>query len=419
MSKITNFLSASNIWSILLKWLVICLFVGVLVGSSSAVFLATLDYATQTRVNNVWIIYFLPVGGLIIGFLYYYLGSGLEKGNDLLFDEYYKANKIVPFKMAPLVYIGTILTHLFGGSAGREGTAVQMGGAIAELFTKWLKIKLDSDDRKIILIIGVSAGFASVFGTPFTGVIFALEIFIIGKIRFKAVLPSIATAFLSYYICHAWNVAHVNYPTLAFHSITTINFIWAILASIIFGLAAFLFTQFAHFWKNLFQKLIKFAPLRPFVGGVIIALLFFFFDIAKFLGLGIPVIVDSFSEQQEISVFLLKILFTTFTLGAGFKGGEVTPLFFIGAALGSALVWFVPLPLPLLAGMGFVGVFAGATNAPLACFVMGLELFGWETAPYLAIACTIAYFFSGRKGIYNSQKLEGTKNKIYDFFTTK
>jgi len=318
-----------------------------------------------------------------------------------------------------LVYIGTILTHLFGGSAGREGTAVQIGGAIAELFTKWLKINLNSDDRKIILIIGISAGFASVFGTPWAGAVFALEIFIVGKMRYKAILPAFATAFIADFVCHAWNVAHTDYPTISYQTISAINIGWAILASALFGLAAFLFTKMAHFCQNLFNRFITFPPIRPVVGGIVIVLAVWLMGTTKFIGLGIPTIIESFSAQQEINVFLLKIIFTTFTLGAGFKGGEVTPLFFIGATLGSALVWFVPLPLPLLTGMGFVAVFAGATNAPLACFIMGVELFGWQSAPYLATACLIAYLFSGKMGVYSSQKEGGLKQKVYALFTAK
>jgi H+/Cl- antiporter ClcA len=189
--------------------------------------------------------------------------------------------------------------------------------------------------------------------------------------------------------------------------------LWIILISILFGLAALLFSRSTHYWSHLFAKLISYPPIRPFVGGVILAVGMYFLGTTKFMGLGIPVIVDAFSNPSNSSDFLFKILFTGFTLGAGFKGGEVTPLFFVGATLGSALSLFVPLPIGLLAGMGFVAVFSGATHTPIACTVMGLELFGFESGLYIAIACFIAYFASGYKGIYQSQVVKGPKYRLY------
>ena len=192
------------------------------------------------------------------------------------------------------------------------------------------------------------------------------------------------------------------------------NILWIIPISILFGLTAMLFSRSTHFWGFFFLKNISYPPLRPFIGGIILALIFYYFNAAKFMGLGVPSIVEAFSKPNEYYDFLLKILFTGFTLGAGFKGGEVTPLFFIGATLGSALSIFVPLPIALLAGMGFVAVFAGATHTPIACSIMGIELFGIESAFFIAIACFIAYLASGTIGIYHSQNVKGVKYHLYE-----
>jgi len=197
---------------------------------------------------------------------------------------------------------------------------------------------------------------------------------------------------------------------------TSKTFLWVVLVSVLFGFASMLFSRTTHFWGNLFSKTIKHPPLRPLVGGIIFAIAISFIGTTKYIGLGAPMIVDSFANPNASYDFLLKILFTGFTLGAGFKGGEVTPLFFVGATLGSTLSVIVPLPIALLAGMGFVAVFSGATHTPIACTIMGIELFGIESGVFIAIACVIAYFASGYVGIYNSQIVKGAKYKLYQRF---
>ncbi len=395
----------------LVKWLFFSLLVGILAGSASAFFLVALRWATDYRETNVWIIAFLPIGGLLIGLAYHYFGKSVVRGNNQLLDEYYQPKKIIPLKMAPMVLFGTVITHLFGGSAGREGTAVQMGSAIADQFTTLFK--LNQNDRRILIIIGISAGFASVFGTPLAGAVFALEVLVIGKMRYGAILPSFLTAIVADFTCTAWNVGHTQYQIPFVPELNPQNFMWALLAGAIFGLGAWLFSQSTHFWIRLFTKKINYPPLRPFIGGAVVALAVYFIGTTKYIGLGIPVIVEAFSQDLNSYDFLIKILFTSFTLGAGFKGGEVTPLFFVGATLGNTLCWFIPLPMALLAGMGFVAVFSGATNTPLACILMGIELFGAESAIFIAIACVVAYLFSGHTGIYSSQKVGQPKNLLF------
>ena len=396
----------------LLKWIFISLLIGALTGTTSAVFLWSLKWATDYREANQWIIGLLPVAGLVIGLSYHYYGESVVKGNNLLLEEYHTPKKVIPFKMAPLVFLGTVLTHLFGGSAGREGTAVQVGGAIADQFTKIFK--LSDLDRKIVLVTGISAGFASVFGTPLAGAIFALEVMVIGRMRFEAIVPSFLGAVFANYFCDVWQISHhTHYSIPTVSDLTPATILWSLLAGVIFGLVGMLFSKSTHFWGTLFKKRIKYPPLRPVIGGIVLAVVVYLMGTTKYIGLGVPTIVDAFNIDLNSYDFFLKLLFTSFTLGAGFKGGEVTPLFFIGATLGNVLVWFIPMPMPLLAGMGFVAVFAGATNTPIACTIMGIELFGIEPGIFIALACTTAYLFSGHSGIYAAQIVGSPKHKFF------
>ena len=397
-----------------LQWLVICALIGLFSGSASAFFLVALEWVTQIREYHNGIIWLLPIGGLIIGLLYHYYGTSVVKGNNLLLEEYENPQQPIPFKMAPLVLIGTLITHLFGGSAGREGTAVQMGGAIADQFSKLFK--LDKNDRKTILILGISAGFASVFGTPLAGALFALEVVYFSKINIKSVVLSFVVAYAAYYTVELWQVQHTHYSIPSIPEMNWTNLIWTIGVGILFGLAALLFSRTAHFWSRSFSKYVQYAPLRPLIGGTVLAILIYSIGTTKYIGLGVPEIVKSFSTPNESYDFLLKILFTGFTLGAGFKGGEVTPLFFVGATLGSALSVVIPFPIALLAGMGFVAVFSGATHTPIACTVMGIELFGIESGVFIGVACLVAYFASGSVGIYHSQIVKGPKYLLYQKF---
>ena len=399
------------------KWIFICALIGIFSGSASAFFLVSLEWVTQFRESQNWILWLLPMGGLSIGLIYHYLGKEVVKGNNLLLEEYDNPQKSIPLKMAPMVLIGTLITHFFGGSAGREGTAVQMGGAIADQFTGLFK--LDASDRKTLIILGISAGFASVFGTPLAGALFALEILYFSTISLKSSILSFLVAYIAYFTVDFWQVKHTHYNIPVVPDITISTLAWVIVVGVLFGLTSMLFSRTTHFWGRLFSKMISYYPLRPFVGGIILAVAVFFIGTTKYIGLGIPTIVDAFSTPNASYDFLLKILFTGFTLGAGFKGGEVTPLFFIGATLGSALSLFIPLPIAFLAGLGFVAVFSGATHTPVACTIMGMELFGIESGVYIGITCLIAYFSSGSIGIYHSQIVKGAKYRLYQRFKQK
>jgi H+/Cl- antiporter ClcA len=410
----------------ILKWLFITIMTAGLIGSATAWFLIALDFVTIWRTDQIWIVNFLPLMGLGIGFAYHYFGADAKKGNDLILEIHQATEststtstktssiKPIPLLMAPLVFISSLLTHLGGGSAGREGTAVQMGGAIADQFTTLFK--LNTAERKTILIMGVSAGFAAVFGTPWAAAIFALEIMSFRKVKFENIIPSFAAAFGAHYTCLAWMVKHTVYSIDIIPSITVSTISWTMLAGIIFGLAALLFIYTAKIFEGLFSK-IKFEPMRPFIGGIIIALFIVVANSTKYIGLGIPSIMDAFNTPAGSFDFALKILLTSLTLSAGFKGGEVTPLFFIGATLGNILIWFIPLPMALLAGMGFVSVFAGATHCVIASIIMGIELFGIQAGMYVGLASLVAYFASGRNGIYNAKLKMGAKYDLYNFIS--
>ena len=372
-----NFKETKKMMLITLKWTFICGLIGIISGSASAFFLVSLDFVTQFRNQHNWIIWFLPLGGLLIGYGYFFCDSKIEKGNNLLLEEYNKPEKKIPFLVAPLVLLGTLITHLFGGSAGREGTAVQMSGALADLCTDIFK--LEKLKRRTLIILGISAGFSSVFGTPLAGALFALEIVFFSKISFKSTVLSFLVAYIAYFTVEFWEIKHTHYSIPLVPEMTFTTLFWVFMASILFGFAALLFSRSTHFWGKLFSKNIKYPPLRPFIGGILLAISIYFIGTTKYIGLGVPMIIDAFSTANAPYDFLLKILFTGFTLGAGFKGGEVTPLFFVGATLGSALSVVVPLPIALLAGMGFAAVFSGATHTPIACTVMGIELFGIDS----------------------------------------
>ena len=395
----------------ILKWVSITLFTAVSIGTATAFFLKALDFVTSWRDHHIWIVNFLPLAGLIIGLAYYYAANVITKGNNLIIEVYHNAEKeqpspTIPFVMAPLIFISTLLTHLGGGSAGREGTAVQIGGAIADRCTQIFS--LSPTQRKTILLMGVSAGFAAVFGTPWAGAVFALEMMSFQKIKFENTIPCLVAALGAHYVCLAWQVHHTIYTVNNISAITLRTIGWSFLAGVLFGLTAFLFLHTHKIFEKLFS-MIKFPPLRPVLGGIVIAFCIVATRNTTFIGLGIPSIIEAFSSPAGNFDFALKILLTCFTLSAGFKGGEVTPLFFIGATLGSILISFIPLPIAMLAAMGFVAVFAGATNCVVASIIMGIEMFGIQAGFFVAIASIVAYFTSGKNSIYSAKLSWGAK----------
>jgi H+/Cl- antiporter ClcA len=390
----------------LLKWLLLAFVVAVLAGSASAGFLCALDWATRTRLAHAWLIWLLPVAGFAVGWLYLRYGSSVEGGANLLIDEIHDPKKIIPLRMAPLVLGGTVISHLFGASVGREGTAVQMGGALADQLTRLFH--LNNEDRRIILMAGISAGFASVFGTPLAGALFGLEVLAIGRLRYEAMLPCLAAAVIADQVVLLWgpllHIAHTHYAVPQIPALSAWTLGAMVIAGVLFGVTGKVFAQATHGLSGLMKRWIAYPPLRPLAGGLVVALAVWLLGTDRYIGLGIPTIVDALKEPLPAWDFLGKMAFTIVSLGTGFKGGEVTPLFFIGATLGNALGPLLHQPVTLLAAIGFVAVFAGAANTPIASTLMAMELFGAEIGVYAAIACVVAYLFSGHAGIYRAQR---------------
>jgi len=403
----------------LVKWTLLSIPVSVITGSLVALFLWSLEEATHLRYEFPILLWGLPASGLLIYWLYKIGGKNAEAGNNLVIDEIHKPGAGVPARMAPLVLITTVITHLFGGSAGREGTAVQIGGSMAAWVAK--VFKLGNQDVKIILMCGVAGGFGAVFGTPVTGAVFALEVLAIGSVQYIALLPCLITSLFANWVCMGWNIHHTQYHILfegshdewiPYLHVDVLLILKVVIASIAFGLASNLFAVLTHNIKHLSKKFIKKAYLVPVAGGLVIILLTYLIQTTDYNGLGVSGpfpdsvnIVNAFhAGNVEYYSWLLKLVFTAITLGMGFKGGEVTPLFFIGATLGNTMALLLGAPVDLLAAVGFIAVFAGATNTPIACTLMGIELFGGTHLVYFAIGCFTAYYFSGHTGIYASQK---------------
>lgn len=405
-SAVKTLKSVGNIAKYAAYWVPIALVVGILAGSASALLLASLELATQIRESHRWIIALLPLAGLAVGCLYHYFGTSAERGNDLILDQIHlelrERRTAIPLRMSALILMGTFVTHLFGGSAGREGTAIQAGASLADQLTA--PLRLDAGSRRVLLMIGISAGFASVFGTPFAGAVFGTEVLAIGLVGYEALFPCFVGAFAGDLTTRAWHIHHTLYSVGAFPIVSLAGILWAVVAGAAFGMVAQGFVRTTHMVSTFFRRMIRFAPLRPFAGGVLVALGVFGLRTTRYVGLGIPTIQASFHGLQPSWDWVGKWVFTSVTLGAGFKGGEVTPLFFIGATLGNALSRVLPLPPGLLAGMGFVGVFAGASNTPIASTIMALELFGGEIGAYAGVACLVSYLLSGDVSIYKTQR---------------
>lgn len=407
---ISEHFARKNTLFFLVQWLLLATVIAVLAGSASALFLFSLDWATATRMTHPWLIWLLPFAGFTVGWLYLRFGRSVEGGNNLILEEVHRPANTIPLRMAPLVYIGTVVSHLFGASVGREGTAVQMGASIADQFTSLLK--LDNDARRMVLMAGVSAGFSSVFGTPLAGAIFGLEVMAIGRMHYTAIFPCLLAAVVADQVGLMWGVHHTHYamsliPPLSVWTLGTV-----IAAGCCFGLAARVFADATHLIGGVMKKYVAYAPLRPFIGGVIVVLAVYLVQGDRYIGLGIPVIVDAFQHPLAPWDFLGKLAFTVMSLGSGFKGGEVTPLFYVGATLGNALAPLLHLPFAFLAGLGFVAVFAGAANTPIASTLMAIELFGAEIGVYAAMACVVAWLVSGYSGIYRSQRVACLKHRV-------
>ncbi|MBS1983216.1 MAG: chloride channel protein [Bdellovibrionales bacterium] len=385
------------------RWICLSGLCGVLAGTAAAVFLLSLDWATRFRVAHPELIWALPLGGLFVGLIYHHFGKDISAGNNLILDEIHDPKRILPFRMAPFVLLGTLVTHFFGGSAGREGTAVQMGASLSDQLTRFFRI--GPEERKVLLTAGAGAGFGAAIGAPWAGVIFGMEVLNVGRLKLFAWFECLVASFVGFHTAKILHAPHSVYPSIQVPGWELRTFAFLAPAGIVFGLAAKAFAASTHVVERSVNRWISYPPFKPFLGGLLVAVLFYLEGSYRYAGLGIPYIQEALTKAASFKEPLLKSVFTSLTLGPGFKGGEFVPLVFIGTTLGSALSMILPVSSTLLAAVGFAAVFGAAANTPLACTLMAMEIFGGRIAPFAFVGCLVSYYFSGHHGIYKSQRV--------------
>jgi H+/Cl- antiporter ClcA len=387
--------------STLVRWLALGALVGGLCGAGSALFLWLLERATSFRLQHEALVLALPVAGLVIGSVYERFGQAIKTGSSLIIDTIHDDGPEIPLRMAPMVLVGTVLTHLFGGSAGREGTAVQIGASLTDFLAQ--RLRLAAPLRRQLLAAGVAGGFGSVFGTPLSGAVFGLEFVVLGRVEYGALVPALAASLVGDLVTRAFGIVHTAYPLARALPLSPLLCAkWLLFAGAV-ALVTVAFIELTHWLKRRSEPYLR-LPLRLCLGGVALIGLWKLVGTSDYLGLGVPGIVRAFSDPNlPPAAFALKLLFTAVTLGAGFLGGEVTPLFFVGAALGNVLGRILGIPLELAAGVGMAATFAAASNTPLALSLMAVELLGAGVLPHVALVCGVAYFLTGERSIYSSQ----------------
>lgn len=395
-----------------LKWIFLSSLCGLLSGTATFVFLQSLSFITDLREKTPLLIFGLPFAGLLIGYLYFLSGNSTTKGTNLILEEIHDPKNVVPFRMAPLILFSTLLTHLFGGSAGREGTAVQIGSSLSDQLFHFFRIS--QEERKILLVAGASAGFSAAIGAPIAGMIFGMEVIHIGRLRFFAWIECAVASYIAFYTALLLGAPHSHFPRLDLIEFNLKTLFFILFAGMIFGIAANFFSKMTHFVESIFNRWVKYPPLKPFYAGILLSLLFYYEGSYRYSGLGLSVIQESFTKLLTIQDPLFKSFFTSLTVGSGFKGGEFIPLVYIGSTLGNVLSNLLPVSFKLLASLGFVSVFAGAANTPLTCTLLAIEIFGYQITPYAFVACMMSYYFSGNRGIYKSQKFLNKKFPLFN-----
>ena len=393
------------------QWIVLGTLVGGLCGAASALFLWLLDRATTFRTGHEVIVYTLPIAGLALGWFYERFGKPIKAGNNLVIDTIHDEGPEIPLRMAPMVLAGTVLTHVFGGSAGREGTAVQMGASL----TDWVshRLRVSKRIRRQLLAAGAAGGFGSVFGTPIAGAVFGLEFVVSGRIEYDALVPALVASVVGDLTTRALGIVHARYPAVPHVDLSPLLLLkWAVFAVAV-ALVSTAFIELTHLIRRRGEAWIPRLPLRMCLGGAVVVGLWKLVGTSDYLGLGVPTILRSFDDPSlPVAAFALKLVFTAVTLGAGFLGGEVTPLFFVGAALGNVLSRGLGIPLSLGAGVGLAAVFGAASNTPLALSIMAIELMGAPLFPHVAIVAVLAYLLTGRRSIYTAQRLFHRKDGV-------
>jgi len=406
--KVRNF---GNGIASLLKWIVISVVLGTVIGFIASAFLYAVHFVTEYRLNHSYMVLFLPLGGLLIVFLYRIFKKSDDTGTSQVLESI-KEGHTIRLMLAPLILIATVITHAFGGSVGREGAALQFGGSIGNFLAR--KLRLSDDSVKIITMAGMAGAFSALFGTPLGASIFAIEVSMVGIMHYSALVPCVFTAYFAHYIAvmtgtQSGKIPHLVTDVPAVYSASSIK---VLVFGVVTALVGILFILVMHGTHHLYSKFLKNAYVRAFVGGVIVCLLASIMRTQDYLGLGESMINAAFVGKVFAGAFILKMIFTALTLEAGFKGGEIVPTLFIGATLGSALAPVMGLPYGLAAACGMIGLFVAVTNAPIASMVLALEMFGFAGLPFYAIIVAVSYLISGYFSLYATQQITFSKYQL-------
>lgn len=389
-----------------IKWIIIATAIGALGGVIGSVFHISIDYATLLREENPWILYFLPAGGIVIAGIYHIFKSRGSLDTNRVLDAAAKEEK-VPLVMAPLIFISTCLTHLLGGSAGREGAALQLGGSIGYNTGKALRLK--NGDMHIVTMAGMSAVFAALFGTPVSAAFFSFEVTRVGLMHYSSFVPSVMAALVASQIAKLFGLHGVKFDGVVFGNISVESVILVISISLLCALVGILFCSCIHKTEKLFEKLFKSRYIRAFVGGLLIVGLTYILGTRDYNGAGMNVITDAIGGKASYEAFILKIVFTSVTIAAGFKGGEIVPAFFVGSTFGCIMGQILGFSPSFAAAIGFIAVFCAATNCPTASLILAIEVFGGGDIIIFALVCSVSYMMSGYSGLYKSQSIAFSK----------
>ncbi|MEQ3337036.1 chloride channel protein [Clostridium butyricum] len=395
-----------NLW-VFFKWIIISIITGVVGGAVGSIFHLSVELATKTRIEHSWILYLLPFGGLLIVFMYK-KGMKGDPGTNLVINSIRTDGK-VPFLMAPLIFLGTVITHLFGGSAGREGAALQLGGSIGSQIGNL--IGLDEKDMHLITLCGMSSVFSALFGTPLTATFFAMEVISIGIIHYSAFIPCIVSSVTAYYISIYFGLDPVRFNLNVIPEISLINIVKVMILGSLCAVVSIIFCNLLHKSNNISKKIISNAYVRVFIGGIIIVLLTIIIGTRDYNGAGMDVILNAVNGTAKPEAFLLKMIFTAITISVGYKGGEIVPTFFIGATFGCVVGKFLGLDPCFGAAVGLVALFCGVVNTLITSIILSIELFGAGNIVLFAIACGVSYMESGYYSLYSSQKIMYSKIK--------
>lgn len=398
----------------LVRWIVIALIVGTVVGGFATLFAKSMNFVTEFRMENAWIILLMPLVGIVIVASYKLAHNDNDRGTNLVISSI-SSGEDVPLRMAPLIFISTVLTHLVGGSAGREGAALQLGGSLGNYLSKLFRI--DEKDKRIIIMCGMSAAFSALFGTPLAATIFALEVVSVGIMHYSALVPCIISSLMASGFAMDMGIKPDKFKVIDIPEFTALTGFQTIVLAIGCAAVSMLFCVAMHKVSALLKKMVKNAYIRVVVVSIVLIVAGFILQTTDYYGAGVHVIERAIEGEVFIAAFVIKILFTSLTLGAGFKGGEIIPSFFVGATFGCLMGQLIGLSPSLCAAMGMAAVFCGVTNCPIASLLIGFELFGDEVKLYLILSVAISYMMSGYYGLYSDQKIMYSKSKT-EFINT-